>query len=119
MKNFSPAPALFRKRGAGEPNDCPKAAKRQVKGHMAPAAKADYLIRIVIHMITVSRLNNEQILINPHLIETIEATPDTVVTLTTGKKFVVKEPVPEIVKRIVQYRQTIGTKLFSDANEVS
>lgn len=70
-------------------------------------------------MITVSRLNDEQILINPHLIETIEETPDTVITLTSGKKFVVKEPAAEIVKRIVHYRQAIGSKNFSETNEFS
>lgn len=70
-------------------------------------------------MIAVSRLNDEQLLVNPHLIETIEATPDTVITLTTGKKFIVKEPVPEVVKRIVSYRQTIGNKNFSDTNDAS
>jgi len=70
-------------------------------------------------MIAVSRLNDEQLLVNPHLIETIEATPDTVITLTTGKKFIVKEPVPEVIKRIVRYRQTIANKNFSEANDIS
>lgn len=61
-------------------------------------------------MITVNRLNDQPLLINPHLIETIEATPDTVITLTTGKKFVVKDTVPEVVDRIVRYRQRINQK---------
>jgi flagellar protein FlbD len=70
-------------------------------------------------MITVSRLNNEQIMVNPHLIEMIEETPDTVITLTNGKKFIVKEPAAEVVKRIVHYRQTINSKNFSDINDFS
>lgn len=70
-------------------------------------------------MIVVSRLNDEQILVNPHLIETIEETPDTVITLTSGKKFIVKEPAAEVVKRIVHYRQTIGDRHFSDINDFS
>lgn len=70
-------------------------------------------------MITVSRLNDKQILVNPHLIETIEETPDTVITLTNGKKFIVKETAAEVVKRIVQYRQTINDKNFSDINDFS
>lgn len=65
-------------------------------------------------MIRVNRLNDQEILINPHLIEMIEATPDTVITLTTGKKLVVKDGVDEIVARIVSYRQTINQR---DANE--
>ncbi|HYH02624.1 MAG TPA: flagellar FlbD family protein [Bacillota bacterium] len=65
-------------------------------------------------MIAVKRLNGEEIFLNPHLIETIEATPDTVVTLTTGKRLVVKEATAEIVAKIIQYRQTIGEKFFTD-----
>jgi flagellar protein FlbD len=70
-------------------------------------------------MIKVSRLNNEEIFVNPHLIETIEATPDSVITLTTGKKLIVKENVPELIKQIIGYRQTIAGKNFSDANDRS
>ncbi|HEX3047303.1 MAG TPA: flagellar FlbD family protein [Bacillota bacterium] len=70
-------------------------------------------------MITVSRLNHEEILINPHLIEMIEATPDTVITLTSGKKLVVEDPIPEIVKKIILYRRQIGNPGFLEANEQS
>lgn len=70
-------------------------------------------------MITVSRLNDEQVMVNPHLIETIEETPDTVITLTNGKKFIVKEPAAEVVKRIVHYRQVINNKNFSDISDFS
>ncbi len=70
-------------------------------------------------MINVSRLNDEEIFVNPHLIETIEATPDSVITLTTGKKLIVKEKVPEIINRIVRYRQMIADKYFSDINDGS
>lgn len=69
-------------------------------------------------MIKVSRLNDEELWVNPHLIETIEATPDSVITLTSNKKFVVKESVPVIVSRIVQYRQTIGNTIFNESNDV-
>jgi flagellar protein FlbD len=65
-------------------------------------------------LIAVKRLNDEEIFINPHLIEMIEATPDTVVTLTTGKRLVVKESTAEIVTKIIQYRQMIGEKFFID-----
>jgi flagellar protein FlbD len=65
-------------------------------------------------LIAVRRLNDEEIFINPHLIEMIEATPDTVVTLTTGKRLVIKESTAEIVAKIIQYRQTIGEKFFAD-----
>ena len=42
-------------------------------------------------MIEVTRLNGTTVLINSDLIETVEETPDTVISLTTGKKFIVKE----------------------------
>ncbi|MGC8971034.1 MAG: flagellar FlbD family protein [bacterium] len=58
-------------------------------------------------MIQVTRLNNTKIIINADLIEIIEATPDTTITLTTGKRFVVKEPIEEIIKRIIAYKRAV------------
>jgi len=43
------------------------------------------------YMIDVTKLNDSVITINSDLIETVEETPDTVITLTTGKKIIVKE----------------------------
>lgn len=61
-------------------------------------------------MISIKRLNNQEFWLNPHLIETIEATPDTVITLSTGKQLVIKESVAEVVAKIIKYRKTIGDK---------
>jgi flagellar protein FlbD len=61
-------------------------------------------------MIKVTRLSGESYIINSELIEFIEATPDTVITLTTGKKVVVKENVEEIINRAIGYKQKIFTK---------
>lgn len=58
-------------------------------------------------MVEVTRFNKEKIIINADLIEMIEATPDTVITMTTGKKFVVKETKEEIVDKVILYRQMI------------
>lgn len=65
-------------------------------------------------MIAVNRLNNKEIWLNPHLIETIEATPDTVITLTNGKRLVVKESTTAVVEKIIQYRRKIGLQVFSE-----
>lgn len=46
-------------------------------------------------------------MVNAELVETVEATPDTVVTLTTGRKFLVEESVEEVVSRILEYRRAI------------
>lgn len=59
-------------------------------------------------MITVRRLNGKPITINALLIETIEDTPDTVITLTTGKKFLVLDEVPEVIRLVQNFLSAIG-----------
>lgn len=56
-------------------------------------------------MIYVTRLNNEEFVVNADLIEFIEKTPDTVISLTTGKKIVVKETPEEIIKKLLTTRK--------------
>jgi len=65
-------------------------------------------------MIRVSRLNNFEFMINCELIEFVEETPDTVITLTTGKKYVVKESMDEILKRVVEYKSKINSYKIKD-----
>jgi flagellar protein FlbD len=67
-------------------------------------------------MITLQRFNGEEFLINPHLIEVIEATPDTTISLTTGRKFVVKTSVQDVVAQIIKYRRMIGEPHFTDCD---
>ena len=59
-------------------------------------------------MIKVSRLNAVELVVNAELIEFVEATPDTIVTLTTGRKLVVRESVDEIINRVIAYKASIG-----------
>ncbi len=66
-------------------------------------------------MIKLSKLNNQEFAINSDLIETIEQTPDTVITMTTGNKYVVKETQEEIIRRIIKYKQKI--QLVSEGEE--
>ncbi|MCL2084223.1 MAG: flagellar FlbD family protein [Oscillospiraceae bacterium] len=58
-------------------------------------------------MIKASRLNGKEFYINPDLIEFIEHTPDTVLTMTTGKKVVVEESSEELYSRIVRHKQEV------------
>lgn len=58
-------------------------------------------------MIEVTKLNGTKILVNPHLFEVVEETPDTVITLTTGKKIIVKESRQEIKNLVILYRKGI------------
>lgn len=60
-------------------------------------------------MIFVTRLRGKSYVINSDLIEFIESTPDTVITLITGKKIIVTESIDEIVDKIVEYRQKVNT----------
>lgn len=60
-------------------------------------------------MIDVTRMNGKQFTLNSDLIETIEETPDTVLTLTTGKKIIVKESRQEIKNLVKLYRKDILT----------
>ena len=58
-------------------------------------------------MIELTRLNDVKFSINPELIEIIETTPDTVITLTTGRKFIVKESRQEIKNLVLSYKREI------------
>ena len=58
-------------------------------------------------MIELTKLNGVKILVNPHLFETVEETPDTVITLTTGKKIIVKESRQEVKNLVILYRKGI------------
>ena len=60
-------------------------------------------------MIEVTRLNGTTVLINSDLIETVEETPDTVISLTTGRKFIVKESRQKIKKLEKSYKRDIFT----------
>ncbi|MBX6377915.1 MAG: flagellar FlbD family protein, partial [Clostridia bacterium] len=59
-------------------------------------------------MIEVTRLSGDPVVVNADLIELVEATPDTVVVLTTGKRLVVRESVEEVVRRVRAYRAATG-----------
>jgi flagellar protein FlbD len=58
-------------------------------------------------MIHLTRLNHRPLVLNSELIESIEVTPDTVISLTTGQKLMVLEPAEEVVRRVVEFRQAI------------
>jgi flagellar protein FlbD len=62
-------------------------------------------------MIALQKLNGEQFVLNSDLIETIESTPDTLITLNNGKKFLVKNTVEDAVRKAVRYRQLCGQAL--------
>jgi flagellar protein FlbD len=64
-------------------------------------------------MIQLTRLNHKPLIINADLIEHIETTPDTVLSLTSGQTFVVRESAEEVVERIVGYRRALMRGLLT------
>jgi flagellar protein FlbD len=59
-------------------------------------------------MIYVTRLNHTPLVLNSDLIEQIESTPDTVISLTTGQKIMVLESTDEIMERVLHFRRAIA-----------
>ena len=59
-------------------------------------------------MIRVTRLDGKEYYINPHQIESMENRPDTTLLMLSGKYVVVREPVDEVITRIIAYRRRIG-----------
>ncbi len=58
-------------------------------------------------MIQLTRLNNSRLAINSDLIKFVEAAPDTVLTLVSGEKVVVREGVADVIERVREFRRSI------------
>ena len=63
-------------------------------------------------MIKLTKFNSEannkgEFILNAEIIETIEQTPDTVITLVNGKKVIVEEKMDEVVRRVMTYRRAL------------
>ena len=58
-------------------------------------------------MVRLTRLNHASMVLNADLIERIDITPDTVITLTNGEILRVRESAEEVVRRIMEYRRNI------------
>jgi flagellar protein FlbD len=60
-------------------------------------------------MIRLTRINHVPLVLNSDLIEHVEITPDTVIAMTSGQKFLVLESADEVIERVIDFRRTIGT----------
>lgn len=58
-------------------------------------------------MIELTKINNKKVIVNCELIEYAEANPDTVISLTDGNKFVVKETTGEVMEKVIEYKRKI------------
>lgn len=59
-------------------------------------------------MVSLTRMSGVSFMVNAPLIELVESTPDTVITLISGRKYVVRESAAEISERVTDYYRTIG-----------
>ena len=55
-------------------------------------------------MIELTRLNGRSIVLNSDLIKTVETSPDTMLTLINGEKLIVREPIADVMERVLAYR---------------
>lgn len=58
-------------------------------------------------MVKLSRLNGQEFVLNCDLIRTVESTPDTVITLTSGEKLIVREKLEDVLRETLNYRKRI------------
>lgn len=58
-------------------------------------------------MIKVTKLNGDEFVLNADFIKFLEETPDTVVTLTTNEKILVKESLDEIIRKVIAYGRAL------------
>jgi len=67
-------------------------------------------------VIQLTRLNNHPLVVNSDLIKFVEQAPDTVITLVSGEKIVVRESARDVLERVVQFRRSVlqGMMLWSD-----
>ncbi|RMD04290.1 endoflagellar protein [Clostridium autoethanogenum] len=63
-------------------------------------------------MIKLTGLDNKEFIINADTIEKLEAIPESLITLTNGKKYLVKESNDEIVEKVIKYKRKIYTGNF-------
>ena len=61
-------------------------------------------------MISITRMNGDSFILNADLIETVEARPDTLITLTTGNRIMVKETVAQVIEKFKEYKKDINIR---------
>lgn len=58
-------------------------------------------------MIHLTKLNGQDFVLNAEMIREVEATPDTIITIVSGQKIVVREPVDAVVSAVIDYKRAI------------
>jgi flagellar protein FlbD len=65
-------------------------------------------------MIRLTRINHVPLVLNADLIEHIETTPDTVISMTNGQKFVVLESTDDVIRKVIEFRREISSAVAHD-----
>jgi len=68
-------------------------------------------------MVKLTSLDGREISVNAELVETVEAKPDTTITLTTGNRILVREKVDEVIEKIMKYRREIASREKETSNQ--
>jgi flagellar protein FlbD len=66
-------------------------------------------------MIRLTRINHIPLVLNADLIEHVETTPDTLIAMTTGQKFMVLESADEVIQKVVEFRRSIADGIAAQA----
>lgn len=90
---------------------------RPISGVQGPGKGPGIDTRDGIAVITVTRLNGPQLAVNPDLIQRIESTPDTILTLVDGTKYVIEESPAEVADRIITFRATVVARTMRIAEQ--
>ena len=61
-------------------------------------------------MIRLTRINHVPLVLNSDLIEHVEITPDTVIAMTSGQKFIVLESADEVIEKVIDFRRSIANR---------
>jgi len=62
-------------------------------------------------MIRLTRINHVAMVLNSDLIEHMETTPDTVISMTNGQKFIVLESTDDVIRKVIEFRREISSGL--------
>lgn len=65
-------------------------------------------------MIVLTRLNGQRFVVNAELVRTVEERPDTTITLLSGERLLVREPMEIVVRRAIEYGQRLRRLLPPD-----
>ena len=61
-------------------------------------------------MIRLTRINRVPLVLNADLIEHVETTPDTVIAMTNGQKFMVMESADQVIEKVIEFRRAIARR---------